>query len=37
MHIYQWQMDPSSQWSIDALNTTTQNLAHLMADLYIYI
>ena len=28
-------MDPSSQWSIDALNSTTPNLAHLMADLYI--
>ena len=36
MHIYAWQMEPPSQLSIDAWNTTTPNLAHLMADLYIY-
>ena len=36
MHIYPWQIAPL-QSSIDALNTTTPNLAHLMADLYIYI
>ena len=30
-------MDPPSQSSIDALNTATPDLAHLMADLYIYI
>ena len=35
MHIYPWQIDPL-QSSIDALNTTTPNLADLMADLYIY-
>ena len=35
MHIYPWQIAPL-QSSIDALNTTTPNLAHLMADLYIY-
>ena len=34
MHIYIWQIDPH-QLSINALNTTTPNLAHLMADLYI--
>ena len=28
--------DEPSQLSIDALNTTTPNLTHLMADLYIY-
>ena len=27
MHIYAWQIDPPSQLSIDALNTTTPNLA----------
>ena len=27
---------PLLQLSIDALSTTTPNLAHLMADLYIY-
>ena len=32
-----WQIDPLLQSSIDALNTVTPNLAHLMADLYIYI
>ena len=32
MHIYLWQINPPLQSSIDALNTTTQNLA----DLYIY-
>ena len=35
MHIYPWQIAPL-QSSIDALNTATPNLAHLMADLYIY-
>ena len=35
MHIYPWQMDPP-QSSIDALITATPNLAHLMADVYIY-
>ena len=34
MHIYIWQINPL-QLSTDALNTTTPNLAHLMADLYI--
>ena len=34
MHIYPWQIDPTpSQLSIDTLNTTTPNLADLMADL----
>ena len=33
MHIYSWQIDP--QLSIDVLSTTTPNLAHLKADLYI--
>ena len=28
---------PPSQPSIEDLNTTSPNLAHLMADLYIYI
>ena len=37
MHTYPWQMDPPGQSSNDALNTTMSNLAHLMADLYIYI
>ena len=37
MHIYPWQIDTPQQLSIDALNTITPNLAHLMADLYIYI
>ena len=37
MHIYLWQIDPPPQSSIDALNTVTPNLAHLMTDLYIYI
>ena len=36
MHIYLWQIDPLLQLSIDALNTATPNLAHLMADVYIY-
>ena len=35
MHIYPWQIAPL-QLSIDALHTATPNLAHLMADLYIY-
>ena len=30
-------MSAPLQFSIDALNITTPNLAHLMADLYIYI
>ena len=29
MHIYAWQMEPPSQLSTDALNTTTTNLADL--------
>ena len=29
MHIYIWQITPHSQLSIDALNTTTPNLADL--------
>ena len=34
MHIYPWQIDPTpSQLSIDDLNTTTPDLADLMADL----
>ena len=33
MHIYPWEIDPPSQLSIDALNTTTPNLAELVADL----
>ena len=32
MHIYPWQIAPL-ELSIDALNTATPNLAHLMADL----
>ena len=36
MHIYPWQIDTPHQSSIDALNTTTPDLAHLMADLCIY-
>ena len=32
MHIYLWQINPPCQLSIDALNTTTPNLA----DLYVY-
>ena len=35
MHIYLWQIAPL-QSSIDALHTTTPNLAHLMSDLTIY-
>ena len=35
MHIYPWQIEFPQQLTIDALNTTTPNLAHLMADLYI--
>ena len=34
MQIYPWQTDP--QLGIDTFNTATPNLAHLMADLYIY-
>ena len=34
MHIYPWQIDPQSR--IDALNTATPNLVHIMADIYIY-
>ena len=34
MHIYPWQID-TLESSIDAFNTATPNLAHLMADLYI--
>ena len=34
MHIYPWQVD-TPQLSIQACNTATPNLAHLMADLYI--
>ena len=34
MHIYLCQID-TPQLSIDALNTATPNLEHLMADLYI--
>ena len=30
-------LTPTLQLSIDALNTTTPNFAHIMADLYIYI
>ena len=37
MHIYPWQMDPPGQLSIDALNTTTPNLADLYIYIYIYI
>ena len=37
MHIYLWQIDPLLQLSIDALHTTTPNLGHFMADLYMYI
>ena len=33
MHIYPWQIDPPSHLSIDALNTTTPNLADLLAEL----
>ena len=33
MHIYAWHTDLTSQASIDALNTATPHLAHLMADL----
>ena len=33
MHIYPWQID-TPQLNIDAFNTATPNLAHLMADLY---
>ena len=29
MHIYIWQIEPPSQLSIDALHTTTPNLADL--------
>ena len=36
MHIYLWQIDPL-QSSIDLCKTITPNLAHIMADLYIYI
>ena len=32
MHIYPWQIEPTGQKSIDALNTSTPNLANL----YIY-
>ena len=35
MHKYPCQTEPPKS-SIDACNTTTPNLAHLMADLYIY-
>ena len=35
MHKYPWQTDP--QLSIDAYNTATPNLAHLMVEIYIYI
>ena len=35
MHLYIWQIDPPLQSSIDALHTTTANLALLMADLYV--
>ena len=35
MHIYPWQIAPL-QSSTDVLYTATPNLAHLMADLYIY-
>ena len=36
MHIYPWQIDPPSQSSIGALNTTTPNLAHLMSEQCTY-
>ena len=36
MHIYLWQIDPLLKSSIDAMHTTTPNLAHLIADQYIY-
>ena len=36
MYIYPWQTD-TPQLSRDACNTATPHLAHLTADLYIYI
>ena len=33
--IYPWQMDPPGKSGIDALNTATPDLAHLITDLYI--
>ena len=38
MHIYAWQIDPPlpSQWSINALNTTTPNLADIAQCTYMH-
>ena len=36
IHIYPWQIDSPSQFSIDALTTATPNLAHLMAEQCTY-